>query len=85
MLDQWRLVKADNRYRDPRLEHLLTGVKHGEFGFSGMTRDIREFEREWKRSFPSADYKVEKLALDELLVRMAGEEEEQLEFSERGL
>lgn len=75
VLDQWRLVKADNRYLGPRLEQLLTGVKHGEFGFSGMTRNIREFEREWKRSFPSADYKVEKLTLDELLVRMADEDE----------
>jgi ABC-2 type transport system ATP-binding protein len=79
VLDQWKLVKADNRYLDPRLERLLAGLKHGEFGFSGMTRDIREFEREWKRSFPAADYKVEKMTLDEMLVRMAGEEEEFME------
>lgn len=76
VLDQWKLVKADNRYLEPQLERMLTGVKRGEFGYSGMTRDIREFDREWKRSFPSADYKLERLTLDELLVRMSGEEEE---------
>lgn len=79
VLDQWRLVKADNRYLEPRLMSMLTGVKRGEFGFSGITRDIKEFDREWRRSFPSADYKVERLALDDLLVRVAGEEEEELQ------
>jgi ABC-2 type transport system ATP-binding protein len=75
LLDQWRIVKADNRYREPRVEKELFGLKINEFGYSGIAKDTREFERVWKRSFPEGDYKLERLTLDDLLIRIVKEEE----------
>lgn len=75
LLDQWKIIKADSRYLDKRVEAELFGVKKNEFGYSGITKDIRAFEQCWRRSFPEPDYKVERLTLDDLLVRIVKEEE----------
>lgn len=75
LLDSWKVVKADGRYRAPFLGNELFGYKEGEFGWSGVAKDMRVFEREWRRHFPEGEYKVERLTLDDLLVRIAKEEE----------
>lgn len=76
LLDGWKVVKADNRYLDPVILKELTGVKTNEFGFSGITKDPPAFGREWRRIYPDGEYKLERLSLDELLVRIAKEEEQ---------
>lgn len=75
LLDEWKLVKVDNRFRDPGLMNSLVGCKENEFGFSGLTKNPREFDREWRRRFPEDSYKAERLSLDELLIRIVKEEE----------
>lgn len=74
LLDQWKIVKADNRYRDRRIQENLFGFKENEFGYSGITKDTRAFERSWLRSFPEVGYKLERLTLDDLMVRIVKEE-----------
>lgn len=75
LLDEWKIVKADSRYRDPRMEAELFGYKQNEFGYSGIVKDVRAFERNWRRSFPEGEYKQERLTLDDLLVRIVKEED----------
>jgi ABC-2 type transport system ATP-binding protein len=75
LLDSWKIVKADNRYRAEDIEKELFGYKKGEFGWSGIVKDIRAFEREWRSLYPEGEYKVERLTLDDLLVRIAREGE----------
>lgn len=77
LLDKWKIIKADNRYTDPQVMKQLFGMKRNEFGYSGIAKDPQEFARSWKRSFPEAHYKEERLSLDDLLVRIAKEGEEQ--------
>lgn len=74
LLDQWKIVKADGRYKDPAIEQELFGRKANEFGYSGIAKDIRTFDRVWRKAFPNGDYKTERLTLDELLVRTVKEE-----------
>ncbi|MDF2925871.1 MAG: transporter related protein [Paenibacillaceae bacterium] len=78
LLDQSKVIKADNRYRNASIEAELSNLKVNDYGYSGITSDIRSFDRVWKSNFPEGEYKVEKLALDELLVRIAGIKGEQL-------
>ncbi|WP_058300279.1 ABC transporter ATP-binding protein [Gorillibacterium timonense] len=74
LLDEWTIVKADNRFRSPELDALLTGVKAGEFGYSGIVKDVSDFRRRFAARYPGADYKTDRLTLDELLLRMTREE-----------
>lgn len=76
LLDSWKTVKADSRYPAGGLEKLLSGYKEGEYGWSGVAKDIRAFDREWRRLYPEGEYKVERLTLDDLLVRIAKEGEQ---------
>jgi ABC-2 type transport system ATP-binding protein len=75
LLDSWKIVKADNRYRDSSLEGELFGVKGTELGYSGIAKDPAAFARSWKRRFPDGEFKLERLTLDDLLVRIAKEED----------
>jgi ABC-2 type transport system ATP-binding protein len=75
ILDKWRLFKVENSCSIAGLSERLTGVKKGEFGFSGITSEPESFTRELTSNYPDARYKVEKLSLDDLLVRIVREEE----------
>lgn len=75
LLDEWTIIKADNRFRSPELEALMTGVKAGEFGYSGIVKDEPGFRRRFASRFPGADYKTDRLTIDELLLRMTREED----------
>ena len=75
ILDKWRLFKVENSCSIAGLSERLTGVKKGEFGFSGITSEPESFTSELTSNYPDARYKVEKLSLDDLLVRIVREEE----------
>jgi len=74
ILDRWRLFRVESRYGSAGLAGRLTGVKTGEFGFSGITDDPEGFVRELKSKYPDARYTMEKVSLDDLLVRIVKEE-----------
>ena len=74
LLDGWSLFKAESRYRHPQLDALLSGRKENEFGYSGIVKDRNGFERKWAELFPGASGKMDRLTLDELLVRIVQEE-----------
>lgn len=71
ILDEWSIIKAENKYFNKELHKALIGVKKGEFGFSGMTDSIDEFSERFKQLYPGGGFKTEKITLDELLVRIA--------------
>lgn len=75
ILDKWRLFRIDNNCSIAGLSGRLIGVKIGEFGFSGMTDDPQGFIRELTGKHPDARYKVEKVSLDDILIRIVREEE----------
>lgn len=75
ILDKWRLFKVENSCSIAGLSERLIGVKKGEFGFSGITDDAKSFISELNGKYPDVRYKVEKISLDDLLVRIAREEE----------
>ena len=75
ILDKWRLFKVENNCSFAGLSERLIGVKKGEFGFSGITDDAKSFISELNGKYPDVRYKVEKISLDDLLVRIAREEE----------
>lgn len=75
ILDKWRLFKVENSCSIAGLSERLAGVKKGKFGFSGITDNPESFIRELTCNYPDARYKVEKLSLDDLLVRIVREEE----------
>jgi len=75
ILDKWRLFKVENSCSIAGLSERLIGVKKGEFGFSGITDDPKSFIRELTGNYPDVRYKIEKVSLDDLLVRIAREEE----------
>lgn len=75
ILDKWRLLKVENNCSFAGLSERLIGVKKGEFGFSGITDDAKSFISELNGKYPDVRYKVEKISLDDLLVRIAREEE----------
>ncbi|HEX3029442.1 MAG TPA: AAA family ATPase, partial [Clostridia bacterium] len=70
IMDKWKVIKADNEYRTEEICRRLVGVRKGEFGFSGLTDDLVSFAREFRNAFPGANFKTEKISMDELLVRV---------------
>ncbi|MEO3947185.1 ABC transporter ATP-binding protein [Gorillibacterium sp. CAU 1737] len=78
LLDGWSIVKADNRCKSPELDALLCGKKEGDFGYSGIVQDGAEFRRRFAARFPGAEYRTDRLTLDELLVRLSGSQREEL-------
>ncbi|WP_438447516.1 ABC transporter ATP-binding protein [Gorillibacterium sp. sgz5001074] len=75
LLDSWRIIRADRRYDETGLVEGLFGVKRNEFGFSGIAKDPQAFAKEWRSRFHDGEYKSERLTVDELLVRLAREED----------
>lgn len=75
LLDEMFVIKADTRCRHPELEALMMGIKAGEFGYSAIVKDLGGFRRKWAGLFPDAEYKTERLNLDELLLRIVKGEE----------
>jgi ABC-2 type transport system ATP-binding protein len=75
ILDRWRLFKVDNSCISQKLCDSLVGLKKGEFGFSGITDRPDDFVKELHRNYPDCRYKMEKVTLDEILVRIAKEGE----------
>lgn len=70
ILESWKLFKVENSCRSQEIFKKLRGVKKGEFGFSGITDSPDGFINEFSKSFPGGNYKMEKITLDELLVRI---------------
>lgn len=73
IMDEWKLFKVDNSCCSDELLGLLIGAKKSEFGFSGITDKPDNFIRELNRQYPGARYTMEKITLDDLLVRIAKE------------
>lgn len=71
ILENWKLIKVENRCLSQEISGKLIGVKKGDFGFSGITDRPDRFVNELNKSFPGGNYKVERICLDELLVRIA--------------
>lgn len=74
LLDEWKLFKADSHFRHPQLDAMLSGRKENEFGYNGIVKDPAAFSRKWAELFPGAGCKMDRLTLDELLVRIVQEE-----------
>lgn len=70
ILENWKLFKVENSCQSREILEKLIGVKKGEFGFSGITDRPDGFINEFSKSFPMGNYKMEKITLDELLVRI---------------
>lgn len=75
ILEKWKLFKVENDCQSHEILKRLTGVKKGEFGFSGVTDKPEGFIKEFVRTFPGGKYLMEKITLDELLVRIVKEGE----------
>lgn len=75
ILDRWRLFRVENDCSSAELLRSLIGIKKGDFGFSGITDKPDNFVKELNRYFPDSRYKMEKVTLDDLLVRIAKEGE----------
>jgi len=75
ILESWKLFKVENSCQNQEILKMLVGVKKGEFGFSGITDRSDGFINEFGKSFPKGNYKMEKITLDELLVRIVKESE----------
>lgn len=71
LLENYKVVKADNRYCAPEICDCMTGIKRNDMGFSGLVQDIRRFEGKFRQVFPQGSFKSEKVNLDEILVRVA--------------
>lgn len=76
LLDRWKLFRVENGCCSPESAGHLVGVKRGEFGFSGITDKPDRFVRELKRHHPDARYRMEKVSLDDLFVRLVKEDEQ---------
>lgn len=76
IMNEWKIIKAENSYYDKRLCDRLIGVRKGEFGFSGLTNRLDAFASEFRRAYPNGSFKTERINLDELLVRMVKEGEQ---------
>ena len=70
ILEGWKLFKVENGCQSQEIFKKLKGVKKGEFGFSGITDKPDGFIKEFSKLFPRGNYKMEKITLDELLVRL---------------
>lgn len=75
ILDRWRLFKVENSINGQKLCSSLMGVKKGDFGYSGITDRPDDFITELNKYYPDCRYKMEKVTLDDILVRMAKESE----------
>ncbi|MCX8130627.1 MAG: ABC transporter ATP-binding protein [Clostridia bacterium] len=69
ILNNWKVIKAENSFLNEHIEKSLIGMKKGEFGFSGVTDDVGRFSADFKKQNPHGTFKSEKITLDELLVR----------------
>lgn len=76
ILNNWKLIKAENSFYNDKINNKLIGVKKGDFGFSGITDCIDGFLSEFRRIYPQGGFKVEKITLDELLVRFVKDGED---------
>lgn len=70
LLSQWVMVKADGRYLTPDLSSLLSGIKEGPHGISGITNNIQLFNKRFHDTFPQGNFLTDRISLDELLVRL---------------
>ncbi len=68
VLSKWKMVKIENRYYDSSIAGLLTGLKKGDFGYSGITDKIDDFMLSFKKLFPEGNPVVENTSLDEFIV-----------------
>jgi ABC-2 type transport system ATP-binding protein len=75
ILERWRLFKVENDCGSSELLRSLIGIKKGDFGFSGITDKPDNFVKELNIYYPDSRYKMEKVTLDDLLVRIAKEGE----------
>lgn len=73
IMDEWKIVKAENTYCSEEICKKLIGVKKGDFGFSGATDKIEEFTVKFKELYPQGSFKTEKIDIDELLLRIVKE------------
>ena len=75
MLDRWKLFRVENGCCSP-ISRVPGRCCKGEFGFSGITDKPDRFIRELKRHHPDARYRMEKVSLDDLFVRLVKEDEQ---------
>ncbi len=75
ILDSWRLFKVENDCVSQELCGSLIGLKKGDFGFSGITDKPEIFIKELTKHYPDSRYMMERVTLDDLLVRIAKEDE----------
>ncbi len=74
LLEEWKLFKGENELLEPELVGMLTGVRQGEFGFSAATKRVEEVQQYLKQKNLNAKWQLEKITLDELLLRLIEEE-----------
>lgn len=70
IIDKWRLFKIDNSFASEKIFGRLHGLKKGEFGYSGITDKPDSFINEFRKAFPDGKFSMERVSLDELLVRI---------------
>ncbi|MGI6669915.1 MAG: ABC transporter ATP-binding protein [Acetivibrionales bacterium] len=70
IIDNWRLFKIDSSYVSDKIFRSLHGLKKGEFGYSGISDKPDSFIKEFRKEFPDGNFIMEKLSLDELLLRI---------------
>ncbi len=75
ILNNWKVIKAENGLYSEEACKGLIGIKKGELGFSGITDKVEHFSEQFRRINPKGSFKTEKINLDELLVRLAKEGE----------
>lgn len=75
ILENWKVFKVENSCFSEEICRNLTGVRKGEFGFSGISNKSDIFVNEFRRLFPRGSFKTERITLDELLVRLVKESE----------
>jgi ABC-2 type transport system ATP-binding protein len=70
IIDKWRLFKIDNSFASEKIFGRLHGLKKGEFGYSVITDKPDSFINEFRKAFPDGKFSMERVSLDELLVRI---------------
>ncbi|WP_242987393.1 ABC transporter ATP-binding protein [Anaerobacterium chartisolvens] len=75
ILNNWKVIKAENGLYSEEVCKGLIGIKKGELGFSGITDKVEHFSEQFRRINPKGKFKTEKVNLDELLVRLVKEGE----------
>jgi ABC-2 type transport system ATP-binding protein len=76
ILENWGIIKAENSYFHQEIANKLAGLNKGDFGYSGATPDLEAFEVLFRKIFPQGKYLVERITLDELLLRIVKDSEE---------